>query len=112
MPNAAKSCTTARADGSSLDAYPYTFSPLLLFAQDGYFDKGHSNYNSVAQFFASVLPVNMLDNVLYERKNMLYDELLEHVTQRRMLATSGSSRLRSAHRMARIQRDWSSPVAK
>jgi len=26
-----------------LDCYPYTFSPLLLFAQSSYFDKGHSN---------------------------------------------------------------------
>ena len=26
-----------------LDCYPYTFSPLLLFAESKYFDKGHSN---------------------------------------------------------------------
>ena len=70
-----------------LDCYPYTFSPLLLFAQDGYFDKGHSNYNSVAQFFESVLDVDMLENVLYDRKNMLYEELLDHVTTNRMLVT-------------------------
>ena len=36
-------------EGYELDCYPYTFSPLLLFAQESYFDKGHSNYNSVAQ---------------------------------------------------------------
>jgi hypothetical protein len=66
----------------SLDCYPYTFSPLLLFAQEGYFDKGYSNYNSVAQFFAPALPdVNMLENVLYDRKNMLYEELLDFVTK-------------------------------
>eukprot|EP00854_Cymbomonas_tetramitiformis_P005309 gene5309-6453_t len=65
----------------ALDCYPYTFSPLLLFAQEQYFDKGHSNYNSVAQFFSSALDVNMLENVLYERRNMRYEELLEHVTQ-------------------------------
>ena len=28
-----------------LDCYPYSFSPLLLFAPGGYFDKGYSNYN-------------------------------------------------------------------
>ena len=48
-------------------------------AQSGYFDKGFSNYNSVAQFFDSVLDVNMLENVLYDRKNMLYEDLLEYV---------------------------------
>ena len=69
-----------------LDCYPYTFSPLLLFAQSSYFDKGHSNYNSVAQFFAPALPdVNMLDGVLYDRKNMLYEDLLTYVTTNRML---------------------------
>ncbi len=63
----------ARNRGYTLDCYPYTFSPLLLFAQAEYFDKGYSNYNSVAQFFAPALPdVNMLENVLYDRKNMLY----------------------------------------
>ncbi len=40
-----------------LDCYPYTFSPLLLFAESSYFDKGYSNYNSVAQFFSSALKV-------------------------------------------------------
>ena len=71
-----------------LDCYPYTFSPLLLFTSSDYFDKGYSNYNSVVQFFSTKLTnVNMLDNVLYDRKNMLYEELLEYVTQRKMLVT-------------------------
>ena len=70
-----------------LDCYPYTFSPLLLFAQGDYFDKGYSNYNAVAQFFQSVLKVNMLENVLYDSKNMLYEELLEHVVKNEMLVT-------------------------
>ena len=70
-----------------LDCYPYTFSPLLLFSQEHYFDTGYSNYNSVAQFFSSALEVNMLDNVLYERKNMLYEDLLELVTHKKMLVT-------------------------
>jgi hypothetical protein len=68
-----------------LDCYPYTFSPLLLFSQANYFDRGYSNYNSVAQFFARALPdVNMLENVLYDRKNMLYEELLQFVIANRM----------------------------
>ena len=29
----------------------------------------------------------MLSNVLYERKNMLYEDLLEHVTNNMMLVT-------------------------
>ena len=70
-----------------LDCYPYTFSPLLLFAQESYFDKGHSNYNAVAEFFRPALKVDMLENVLHERKNMLYEELLDHVTSHRMLVT-------------------------
>lgn len=72
-----------------LDCYPYTFSPLLLFSQENYFDKGYSNYNSVAQFFSSVLGPNvrMLQNVLYDRKNMLYEDLLQYVTDQRMLVT-------------------------
>lgn len=78
---------TVTDTGIAIDSYPYTFSPLLLFAQEHYFDKGHSNYNSVAQFFSQVVRVDMLDNVLYERKNMLYDELLDYVTKRRMLVT-------------------------
>ena len=41
----------------------------------------------VAQFFESVLEVNMLENVLYDRKNMRYEELLEHVTSNLMLVT-------------------------
>ena len=39
----------------SLDCYPYSFSPLLLFANAGYFDRGYSNYNAVAAFFAPAL---------------------------------------------------------
>jgi hypothetical protein len=75
-----------QGDGGHLDCYPYTFSPLLLFAQSDYFDKGYSNYNAVAQFFAPALPdVNMLEGVLYDRKNMLYEDLLTLVTEKRML---------------------------
>lgn len=76
--------------GRDLDCYPYTFSPLLLFAQGNYFDKGHSNFNSVAEFFKSVLAplgIDMLSNVLYERKNMLYEELLEHISSNNMIVT-------------------------
>ena len=76
-----------RAGGFELDCYPYSFSPLLLFAPGSYFDKGYSNYNSVAQFFGPVLEVNMLENVLYERKNMLYEDLFELVTTEKMLVT-------------------------
>jgi hypothetical protein len=66
----------------TLDCYPYTFTPLLLFANEGYFDKGYSNYNSVAQFFSSVIPTNiMLDNVLYEKTNDLYEDLLDKITK-------------------------------
>lgn len=95
----------------ALDCYPYTFSPLLLFSSDGYFDRGYSNYNAVASFFEPVLRgilgdaavqeeettnggngeraspnrggkgpdneqqeigggINMLEGVIYERKNM------------------------------------------
>lgn len=68
-----------------LDCYPYTFTPLLLFTSAGYFDKGYSNYHSVASFFESIIPVNMLDNVLCDRKNMLYEELLQYITDREML---------------------------
>lgn len=70
-----------------LDCYPYTFSPLLLFTQGSYFDKGHSNYNSVAEFFRPGLSVDMLSNVLYERKNMGYEDLLEYVTKNQMIVT-------------------------
>lgn len=76
-----------KENGMELDCYPYSFSPLLLFANDGYFDKGYSNYNSVARFFESVVSVDMLHNVLYDRKNMLYEELLEYVTKHNMLVT-------------------------
>ena len=71
----------------SLDCYPYTFSPLLLFSSEGYFDKGYSNYNAVARFFDPVLQpggIDMLENVLYDRKNMLYEDLLAYVTEHRM----------------------------
>jgi hypothetical protein len=50
--------------------------------------QGYSNYNSVAQFFSScLLPVNMLENVLYDRKNMLYEALMDHVIKNEMLVT-------------------------
>lgn len=75
------------ADDWKLDCYPYTFSPLLLFAQSSYFDKGYSNYNSVARFFAPAFDVDMLQGVLYERKNMLYEDLLDYVTKNRVLVT-------------------------
>ena len=39
----------------SLDCYPYSFSPLLLFTKEGYFDRGYSNYNAVAAFFVPAL---------------------------------------------------------
>jgi hypothetical protein len=70
-----------------LDCYPYTFTPLLLFTSNGYFDKGYSNYHSVASFFQSILPVNMLENVLCDRKNMLYEELYAYITENRMIVT-------------------------
>ena len=93
-----------------LDCYPYTFSPLLLFTSNGYFDKGYSNYNAVAQFFRPVLQqvqqqqqqsqqqqgeqgsesspnVDMLHNVIYERKNMLYEDLLNHIIQHEVRLT-------------------------
>ena len=81
----------SRTSKESLDCYPYTFSPLLLFSQSNYFDKGYSNYNSVARFFNDVLSplgINMLENVLYDRKNMLYDELFE-VSERKENQTFG-----------------------
>ena len=71
-----------------LDCYPYTFTPLLLFAQDGYFDRGYSNYNAVAQFFASLMDCDMLENVLYERTNALYEDLYAQVLERRMTVIS------------------------
>jgi len=70
-----------------LDCYPYTFTPLLLFAESSYFDKGYSNYNSVAQFFSPVLKVDMLENVLFDRKDMLYEDLLDMVLKREMVVT-------------------------
>ena len=70
-----------------VDCYPYAFSPLLLFAPSAYFDRGYSNYHAVAQFFSGVLEVDMLTNVLADRKNMLYEELLEYVQSQQMLVT-------------------------
>ena len=34
------------AEGFHLDCYPYTFSPLLLFASEGYFDKVRRTFPS------------------------------------------------------------------
>ena len=99
-----------------LDCYPYTFSPLLLFTSNGYFDKGYSNYNAVAQFFRPVLQqvqqqqsqqqgeegsesfpnVDMLHNVIYERKNMLYEDLLNHIIQHEVRLTETKIRKKSA----------------
>ena len=70
-----------------LDCYPYSFSPLLLFTSSGYFDKGYSNYNAVARFFEPVLRplgIDMLENVLCDRKNMYYDELFLYVQENKM----------------------------
>lgn len=75
-------------EGQKLDCYPYTFTPLLLFAPADYFDKGYSNYNSVARFFEPITKprgVDMLENVLFDRKNMLYEVLMDHVIQNQML---------------------------
>ena len=135
-------------DNYSLDCYPYAFSPLLLFSGSGYFDRGYSNYNAVAAFFAPCLEglgddgyeegtaaepgnggdsrsggvnsksgtpasspapggdrrqslrasakkddvppprgIDMLHGVLYDRKNMQYDELILHLADRQMLVT-------------------------
>ena len=74
-------------DALVLDCYPYSFTPLLLFTSDNYFDKGYSNYHSVAAFFQTVLPVNMMDRVLCDRKNMLYEELLAYILDHEMLVT-------------------------
>lgn len=70
-----------------LDCYPYTFSPLLIFTSGGYFDKGYSNYDAVARFFQSVIPVNMLENVLTDGKNMIYEELFQYVIDNKCLVT-------------------------
>ena len=141
----------------SLDCYPYTFSPLLLFTNSGYFDRGYSNYNAVAAFFAPALKglgvaaagenngvgggkmngktavrrrssangsnsgeskcggegggesktdddkmnhdnnneeeeeedygIDMLHNVIYDRKNLTYDELFNHIAKHSSLVT-------------------------
>lgn len=53
------------------DYKQYSFSPLLLFAESGYFDKGYSNFNSVEDFFRDQIPeVNVKENVLCDRLNM------------------------------------------
>ncbi len=67
-----------------LDCYPYSFSPLLLFAPGSYFDKGYSNYNAVARYFAPAIgsDYNMLENVVYDRKNLQYEDLLNYVIDR------------------------------
>eukprot|EP00804_Cyclotella_cryptica_P011896 CCRYP_004399-RA/>CCRYP_004399-RA protein AED:0.06 eAED:0.06 QI:211/0.78/0.8/1/0.71/0.6/15/1860/1813 len=112
----------------TLDCYPYTFSPLLLFSSDGYFDRGYSNYNAVATFFDSVLKevigdnqlessdgsngdkkasswmnskraspqrghedegggIDMLEGVVYERKNMNYDDLYNYIVDTKSIVT-------------------------
>ena len=76
-----------RAGSFELDCYPYGFSPLLLFAPGSYFDKGYSNYNAVAQFFGPVVEANMCENVLYERKNLLYEELYDFIIANKTLVT-------------------------
>jgi hypothetical protein len=100
----------------TLDCYPYTFTPLLLFAPETYFDKGYSNYNSVAQFFSSVMPVDMLDNVLYERRNLLYEELLHFIIQHESFVTccidSHFTALQVIHKNAAIYYDPASPRIK
>jgi hypothetical protein len=80
---------TKEGPGSGRDFYQYSFAPLLLFTSDGYFDQGYSNYNAVAEFFKSVVDVDMLDNgvILFDRKNMRYDELLALTIQKRMTVT-------------------------
>ena len=81
---------TDTSEEAELDCYPYTFTPLLLFAPSDYFDKGYSNFNSVASFFAPItdsLGVDMLENVLFDRKNMLYEDLMDYVIQKEMIVT-------------------------
>eukprot|EP00536_Pseudo-nitzschia_multiseries_P000059 jgi/Psemu1/321429/estExt_fgenesh1_pg.C_20043 len=62
-------------------------TPLLLFAPGGYFDKGYSNYNAVARYFSPAIgsDYNMLENVVYDRKNMQYEDLLNYVVDRACL---------------------------
>lgn len=83
--------SAAYFEGKLLDCHPYSFSPLLLFTSPGYFDKGYSNYNAVVQFFrpcfqaaaeADGAAVDMLAHVVYERSNMLYEDLLNEVLSR------------------------------
>ena len=60
---------------------------IITLRTGAYFDRGYSNYHAVAQFFSGVLEVDMLTNVLADRKNMLYEELLEYVQSQQMLVT-------------------------
>jgi hypothetical protein len=60
-----------------IDCYQYSFSPLLLFTTEGYFEEGFSNYNAVASFFKKVVPMDMEEGVLYDRKNMHYDQVYD-----------------------------------
>lgn len=53
--SSSSSPSTSSHHRQRLDCYPYTFTPLLLFAPSGYFDRGYSNYNAVARFFDPVL---------------------------------------------------------
>ena len=142
-PNAIEKMVENSIMSYSLDCYPYTFSPLLLFTNGGYFDKGYSNYNAVAAFFAPALrglgggardevgdrekdrrrrrrtqsrgnkseegekeddsdangemaeeeedeyedSIDMLHGVVYDRKNLTYDELFTHITNTNALVT-------------------------
>jgi len=86
------STTTTTTNGQTvLDCYPYSFSPLLLFCPDNYFDKGHSNYNAVESFFHHLLPPEMGSasghKVLFERKNMTYEQLWDYIVREQMLVT-------------------------
>ena len=151
--NAIETMIQSSLGSYSLDCYPYSFSPLLLFTNGGYFDRGYSNYNAVAAFFAPALKglggggpppengdgaaaemgsgrgsrrsstggnngngregeptngengdegtamgddgmdeydeydINMLHGVLYDRKNVTYDELFNFLARNQMLVT-------------------------
>ncbi|KAL7554568.1 hypothetical protein ACHAWF_019036 [Thalassiosira exigua] len=128
-PDAIAALVESTVASYSLDPYPYSFSPLLLFTSNGYFDRGYSNYNAVAAFFAPALRdlgredgrgdggggggawdgggndgngggddggsegsdgpagIDMLSGVVYDRKNMTYDELFAHVADASALVT-------------------------
>ena len=139
--NAINTMLQQKLSSYSLDCYPYTFSPLLLFTTNQYFDRGYSNYNAVAAFFHPALAdlgllamihhdddekvkdhhsptrspprktprsschfsnshndtphnyegegsgINMLHGVIYDRKNMTYDELYNHIVSTQSLVT-------------------------